>query len=650
MSQATFASKESKATASQSKAAAKSASGGLRIGEANDAFEREADRVADEVMAGGSLRRDWSFSRMSVGPPLQRKCACGGSGGCDACKEEEKKGTVQQESAGRFFAGKAPAIMREVLNYPGQPLDQSTRLAMRTQLGFDFSHVRVHTDDSADRAAVALGVPAYTWGKDVGFAKGAYTGFAGGTRLLAHELAHVVQQQLGETRSLAGGRNLGERARLERQAETTAHSVVAANRLPQKSAMGAPVAVLQGFDPQYHEAAVIEGLSGTFTPEETGKIYEANWRRDYSQASPALADIAMVWKQLKDATTPTDKLRLQMRLAGQIAGVVGNPGSLGGETYGGYQTWEHMDNPGDPAAAEADARWSSQGSGIAGYIRDSRAYIKQNLAQAVGIARQKSNPPDEGFGRRMADAWAGGTPPPDYDIASPYAGRVRPPQEFGSPKNVPDPKESSSVVASDVTAIAQKKTNATAKPTRGFTDDPQIADDLGRASHALEDFFAHSNFVELSQKQKGGNPVGAKDLKTGTFGGGDKAHSLADKIRGIVTEIRGHRDLIPETVLPDGLLDKFLKVANDLEAVATITTGPSSHTALNKDEPTRPGFAKAHQLAVAADHLVFESIHRAMQASLPEASSQIVYDTYALVDSLVNIPSDSHPLKALFGP
>ena len=79
MSQATFANKESKIMASKTKATAKNASGGLRIGEANDAFEREADRVADEVMAGGNPRRDWSFSRMSVGTPLQRKCACGGS-------------------------------------------------------------------------------------------------------------------------------------------------------------------------------------------------------------------------------------------------------------------------------------------------------------------------------------------------------------------------------------------------------------------------------------------------------------------------------------------------------------------------------------------------------------------------------------------
>ena len=45
---------------------------------------------------------------------------------------------------------------------------------------------------------------------------------------------------------------------------------------------------------------------------------------------------------------------------------------------------------------------------------------------------------------------------------------------------------------------------------------------------------------------------------------------------------------------------------------------------------------------------VFESIHRALQASLPETSSQIVYDTYDLVDSIVSIPSATHPLMPVY--
>jgi hypothetical protein len=540
-----------------------------------------------------------------------------------------------------------PAIIRDMLSSPGRPLDASTRASTASRLNFDFSNIRIHTGDSAHQAAVALGAPAFIWGEDVGFAKGAYPGFSHSGRLLAHELAHYVQQQHGETGSLAAGRNQSENARLERQAETNLSAVAAGGRLPRRHPVGPPAPVLQRFDPEYHEDSLTKGLAGTFTPAEIGKIYEANWKRDFSQASPAFADIALVWKQLKAAATPAEQRMLQLKLAGKIA--AGTTSLFLGQTLGGYQSWEHMDNPQKEADDDADARWSgsSQGAGIAGYIQDSRAYIKQSLAQAVGIARQSRNPPDDNFGRRMADAWAKGTPPQDYDVTDAYAGRTRPPMGLGTPKNVKNPTESSAVIASEVAEKARKLPKATIA-TKGFADDPQVADCLGRASHALEDFFAHSNFVELTTKAASGKPIGPRELHTGTFGGGDKAHSIADKIRTLAEEIATHRNLMPEDILPTWILIYFLGLASALDAGASVTTGAGSHTALNKDEPSRPNFAMALKLATQADHLVFESIHRAFQAELPETSSQIVYDTYALIDALVNIPSKTHPLKAIY--
>ena len=584
---------------------------------------------------------------------LQRKCDCSGPD-CDCGMGDDKK-KKEKDSArtGLHRAASSPSapqqippIVGETLHSSGQTLDPETRAFFESHFAYDFRDVRIHTDTRAAQSARAVNALAYTVGSHVAFAPGRFSPRTpGGQQLLAHELTHVVQQRSNSASEASHISSPGEPA--EREA-ALAERAIHFGEAPPSVTSSAPA--LQAFDPDYHETATMDGLAGTFTPQEIGKIYEANWRRDYSQASPAFADIALTWKRLKDATTPQEEVKLQLELAGEIAGIAKNPGSLSGETYGGYQTWEHMDNPGGAAATEADARWAGTGpgDGITGYIRDSRAYIKQDLAQAVGIARQKTNPPDDDFGRRMADAWAGGTPPPNYDITDAYAGRTRPPQGLGVPKSVPDPTQSSSVVASDVAAIAARNPSATNTATTGFASDPQVADDLGRAAHALEDFFAHSNFVELTQQIGAGKTISSKDLRTGTFGGGDKAHSLADKIRGIVSEILAHRDLAPSLVLPDILLNKFLDAAANLENAATLTTGPTSHTALNKDEPSRPNFAKAHQLAVAADHLVFESIHRAIQASMPETSSQVVYDTYALVDSLVNIPSNSHPLKTLF--
>jgi len=88
-----------------------------------------------------------------------------------------------------------PPAVREVLKAPGDPLDGKTRAFMEIRFGHDFSKVRVHADGGAAESARAVNALAYTAGKHVVFAAGRYRpeGDAG-KRLLAHELAHVVQQ------------------------------------------------------------------------------------------------------------------------------------------------------------------------------------------------------------------------------------------------------------------------------------------------------------------------------------------------------------------------------------------------------------------------------------------------------------------------
>ncbi|MGB9632210.1 MAG: DUF4157 domain-containing protein [Chloroflexaceae bacterium] len=88
-----------------------------------------------------------------------------------------------------------PPIVHEVLRSPGQPLDAETRAFMEPRFGHDFSRVRVHTDARAAESARAVNALAYTVGRDVVFGAGQYApGASAGRRLLAHELAHVVQQ------------------------------------------------------------------------------------------------------------------------------------------------------------------------------------------------------------------------------------------------------------------------------------------------------------------------------------------------------------------------------------------------------------------------------------------------------------------------
>ena len=72
--------------------------------------------------------------------------------------------------------------------------------AASPRFGHDFSGVRIHSDPRAATLASTLNARAFTLGRDIVFGRGEYSpGTAGGNRLLAHELAHVVQQHSSQT-------------------------------------------------------------------------------------------------------------------------------------------------------------------------------------------------------------------------------------------------------------------------------------------------------------------------------------------------------------------------------------------------------------------------------------------------------------------
>ena len=86
------------------------------------------------------------------------------------------------------------AVKRIAARSAGRPLGDTTRAEMEDAFGYDFGHVRVHTDDAAAEVAQILDADAVSLGEDIYFAEGAYRpGDAAGKDLLAHELAHVAQ-------------------------------------------------------------------------------------------------------------------------------------------------------------------------------------------------------------------------------------------------------------------------------------------------------------------------------------------------------------------------------------------------------------------------------------------------------------------------
>jgi hypothetical protein len=78
---------------------------------------------------------------------------------------------------------------------PRTALDPVLRAQMEARFDYDFSGVRIHIDNDAAQSAKEIGATAYTIGRDIVFGPGAYApASSAGRRLIAHELAHVVQQ------------------------------------------------------------------------------------------------------------------------------------------------------------------------------------------------------------------------------------------------------------------------------------------------------------------------------------------------------------------------------------------------------------------------------------------------------------------------
>jgi len=135
-------------------------------------------------------------AQLSSGVRLQRKCACGTptqtGEECAACAGKR----MQRRAAGSHRGVVVPGIVEEVLRSPGQTLDASTRAQMEARFGHDFGRVRVHADERASESARSVNAHAYTVGDEIVFAASRYAPRSEpGRRLLAHELAHVVQQR-----------------------------------------------------------------------------------------------------------------------------------------------------------------------------------------------------------------------------------------------------------------------------------------------------------------------------------------------------------------------------------------------------------------------------------------------------------------------
>ena len=103
-------------------------------------------------------------------------------------------GAGRQSAAGPRQEGSAGSSSA-LLSGAGRPLNSSLRAFFEPRFGFDFSRVRIFSDEQAARSAQSMGALAYTAGPNIAFGGRLFQpGTGDGRRLLAHELTHVVQQ------------------------------------------------------------------------------------------------------------------------------------------------------------------------------------------------------------------------------------------------------------------------------------------------------------------------------------------------------------------------------------------------------------------------------------------------------------------------
>ena len=198
----------------------------LTVGPANDRYEQEADRVAQQVVqqihAPGAAQQNGDAVqtgvqrestpeeeadlqlkpvpaaqrlqrlqvgdlRMKAGEPLQR----------EPNADEDELQLKQKQPVGAAGGAVSADVEGEInrARGGGQALAPALQTQMGQAMGADFSGVRVHADARADALNRSVGARAFTTGQDLFFKRGEYQpGSKGGQELIAHELTHVVQQ------------------------------------------------------------------------------------------------------------------------------------------------------------------------------------------------------------------------------------------------------------------------------------------------------------------------------------------------------------------------------------------------------------------------------------------------------------------------
>lgn len=193
----------------------------LSINQPNDIYEQEADAMADSVMRKEteSYQNIFFKSTTSTNTEINPKTTE------NTIQKKENIDTEQSSNPGleNYVEG---------LSSTGNKLSNQERNFFEPKFGYDFSDVKIHTDNKASESANSINALAYTTGNNIVFNKGAYSPETdNGKKLIAHELTHVVQQNTSVKRKII--QKADDPAAVEKDPQPA--EVVVENRPPRPS-------------------------------------------------------------------------------------------------------------------------------------------------------------------------------------------------------------------------------------------------------------------------------------------------------------------------------------------------------------------------------------------------------------------------------
>jgi len=177
----------------------------LVIGQPNDKYEREADRVAKQV-----------FQQLTAPEVMRINTENKANSSTLSAEQKNNKSPtkpslqIQMDASHSVISSDLESSIQE-MSGSGNHLPHSIRSSMESMLGQNFSKVRIHANRKSDQLNREMNSKAFTSGLDIFFRTGEYNPEdSKGKALIAHELTHVSQQQV----------RMGSQLRYERSSES----------------------------------------------------------------------------------------------------------------------------------------------------------------------------------------------------------------------------------------------------------------------------------------------------------------------------------------------------------------------------------------------------------------------------------------------